>query len=308
MNIKHPHKPGTANKWQQFSYEYLIKELESKDLLKEIVSPMSFITYIKNAITFIITQENEEFIIYQFSTNQENILGKGKFATVYAGKNLRTGQDVAIKASHNDPLYSELKYTSIPSGWRVAKEKLNDHPCFVKIFHYGVDVATLNKKYTLKVYLVMEKLQLKPFIQKTKDSENIRNLEHLQNILNVAFDAITFMYNHNIQGIDWAGDNLQLDANGHPKFLDHDNWNITDNKEILIEKTNYSYSRLINIITSYSAKLRIYSNTGLLIDYRNQIASMKNRISKEEFFKITEILIQFAENELNKEPEKSLSN
>lgn len=298
---------NNINKWYQFSYNTIVEELKSKNLLEDIFFATSFITYIKENVTFIITTDNSEYIIYQFSTDQKNILGKGKYATVYAGKNLRTGEDVAIKASNDDPSYLELAYTDIPQGWRLVKEKLNEHSYFAKVFHYGVDIATLNNK-TLKVYLVMEKLELKPFIQKTSDSENIKDLEHLQNILTVSFDAITVMYNQKIQGIDWLGDNLQLDANGQPKFFDYDNWSQIDNKQTLIEKTNYSYSKLINILASYYAKVHIYSITNPVIHYRNQIASMKNLITKEEFFKITETIIKSVEVEHNKQSERMISN
>jgi hypothetical protein len=299
--LSNNYNDSTNNKWALYSYGNILEEARQKGLLERTKYAFSrrVNVYTKEDTIFLITDDNKDdkdsFAIYYFSPDEENILGRGKRATVYAGKNLATGEDVAIKASHDEVVHSELKYTYQPRGWSLAKEKINGYEGFAKVLHYGCDYKTFGSNNN-KYYLIMEKLELKPFTKNVNDTENIKDVAHLQQILNKAFAAITIMFKQGIYGIDWTGENLYLDAQGNPRFIDYDNWEQTNNERELMLQTNYSYGWLIPIIGMYYARLGIHSIPD--IEYRRQVQNMQELISEQAFFEITSNLINMGEEKL----------
>jgi serine/threonine protein kinase len=74
---------------------------------------------------------------YEFIPSDENLLGRGSYATVYRGKEISTGAIVAVKviAIHKFPPESrERKYLF----QEIAIMKTIDHPNLIKLYEVHV--------------------------------------------------------------------------------------------------------------------------------------------------------------------------
>ncbi|KAL3500336.1 hypothetical protein ACH5RR_039429 [Cinchona calisaya] len=136
------------------------------------------------------------------------LLGKGTFAKVYHGKEMATGESVAIKVIHKDQVRSEEMMNQITR--EISIMRLVRHPNIVEIREV---MATKTK-----IYLVMECIkggELFIKIAKGRLKEDVAR-KYFQQLIS----AVDFCHSRGIVHRDLKPENLLLDENGELKVSD----------------------------------------------------------------------------------------
>ncbi|GMI92450.1 CBL-interacting protein kinase 25, SNF1-RELATED PROTEIN KINASE 3.25 [Hibiscus trionum] len=136
------------------------------------------------------------------------LLGKGTFAKVYYGKELKSGESVAIKVIGKDEVKKEGMMEQIKR--EIAVMRLVRHPNVVELKEV---MATKTKIFVVMEYVRGGELFAKVFKGKLKEDAARKYFQQL-------ISAVDFCHSRGVSHRDLKPENLLLDENGDLKISD----------------------------------------------------------------------------------------
>lgn len=223
-------------------------------------------------------------LIGKYKIYINNIIGQGSFATILLGKNIETGELVAVKKINN---IRSIKKRELLKREIIILRKLN-HPNVIKLYDVELD------NYNDTTYLFMEYCDngdLKCFQNKKKFHE-YKALVLARQIKN----ALLYLYENNILHRDLKPHNILLDDNYNIKLTDFGFAKETDySQNDILEQTYcgsplYMSPELLNN-NGYNTKSDIWSFGVILYElisgtfpfFAKSIKELSINIKKNEF-------------------------
>lgn len=182
-----------------------------------------------NQTVLLITKENDQFHYYE--QNVSSPFDGGDEGWVWAGTNIKTGEAVAIKSGYHLPPPHSPPYQDLPAGWRLAKERLNQYPYFVKSHAIGFVHEVLSNNLTVvavkdkpvygfvKLYQIMEMINV-GFKLVSVYQFRLWTGSQIQQLIVDGLDAYECFDKEKITGFDPHPTNYLVDNNGRLKLCD----------------------------------------------------------------------------------------
>lgn len=217
---------GYLDALKSFEDEEYILLLQATDLSK-----VGLHTQEDNYLLVVYKPENKEknqkgkFHLYEI--DHCDIIGAGAEGTIRRGKDLRTGEFVLIKMTFNKKSYS---------AWKLAYQKLNDHPGFVKTHAIGKVCRSEGAGwfYTLKcdeiiALQIMEEIKNVFNIYQLSETADRWSESEINQFIDVYINNYEAFVKNKIVRWDSNGKNVLIDSNYSPIFCDFNGLGLTEN-------------------------------------------------------------------------------
>jgi serine/threonine protein kinase len=138
----------------------------------------------------------------------QDLLARGKEASIFHGVDSRTGQPVAIKVPHPEFEGDPLFYERLMREERIG-QKL-DHPAIAKV---------LDKGKSSRVYVVMELVKGRPLRLLLSEEKKLSE-ERAVNITVALCGALDYIHSQGVVHRDLKPENVMIDSDDHIKLID----------------------------------------------------------------------------------------
>ncbi len=220
----------------------------------------------------LVTYQNNNLVFYEI--DQTNQIGYGAESQIWQGRNLKTGEFVAQKSGDYDsPAYA---------GWKIAQQKLNPHPNFVKSYAVGQICVPVGSNRDLRLeyikpsfgetsaYLIMEQIQNAITMQDLNMRTRYWSAEEVNNFMQRLIDAYEVFDKEGIVGWDKMDVNILIDENNVPKLCD---FNQISLNKVFYDTTVYYYFHAVGHLRSVYGYAIQLGESDYLEVYPSQIKS-----------------------------------
>lgn len=175
---------------------------------------------INNQTVLLIAKENDQIHLYE--QNITSPFDGGDEGWVWSGINIKTGEAVAIKSAYRLPPTSVQSYQELPTGWILAKERLNQYRYFVKSHAIGFVYEILSNNLTVvpvkpyygfvKLFQIMEMIHVR-FKLSSVYQFRFWTGAQIQQLIVDGLDAYECLDKEKISGFDPHPTNYLVDNN-----------------------------------------------------------------------------------------------
>jgi serine/threonine protein kinase len=211
------------------NYELILKTLTDAGYVKLLQSTENAILWLDSAKLKVlglpseedkdlyIIRKEKELLVYEIDFSQ--YWDYGDRGAVYVGKNLKTGEKVAIKR-----LGGNRK--EVPIGWKLAYQRLNQHPQFVTTFAFGICYTPQDLNGVLSIQPCGKAVQVMEFVeQKLTNLLHVKKERSHDQVFAFVKDLMSAYVNLHKEGLyefDATDGNVLVHKDFRPKLCDFD--------------------------------------------------------------------------------------